>query len=136
MKRECLQGRVFATRADARRAIFRWINWYNTSRLHSTSGDPIPVSGGAVLTVAVRAPAYDIDTGQPTVPWRVGTHIVSPAQFSSGGFRTFRDLVAGVSFEGVSDFGLGVRARLPFRVFTLTGPGGGSRVVIDVAHQW
>jgi transposase InsO family protein len=37
LKRECLQGRVFATRAEARRAIFRWINWYNTtSRLHST----------------------------------------------------------------------------------------------------
>jgi transposase InsO family protein len=36
LKREAIQGRVFATRADARRAIFRWINWYNTTRLHST----------------------------------------------------------------------------------------------------
>jgi transposase InsO family protein len=36
LKRECLQGRVFATRAEARRAIFRWINWYNTSRIHTT----------------------------------------------------------------------------------------------------
>ena len=36
LKRECVQGRVFATRADARRAIFRWINWYNTTRLHSS----------------------------------------------------------------------------------------------------
>ena len=36
LKRECIQGRVFATRAEARRAIFRWINWYNTTRLHST----------------------------------------------------------------------------------------------------
>ncbi len=36
LKRECLQGRVFATRADARRAIFRWVNWYNTARLHTT----------------------------------------------------------------------------------------------------
>jgi putative transposase len=41
LKRECVQGRVFATRADARRAIFRWINWYNTSRLHS-SLDHVP----------------------------------------------------------------------------------------------
>jgi hypothetical protein len=32
--------------------------------------------------------------------------------------------------------GLGVRARLPFRVFKLDGPGEGSRLVIDVAHQW
>jgi putative transposase len=36
LKRECLQGRVFATRAEARRAIFRWINWYNSKRLHSS----------------------------------------------------------------------------------------------------
>src|SRR5947209_1988499 len=26
LKRECLQGRIFATRAAARGAIFRWIN--------------------------------------------------------------------------------------------------------------
>jgi len=36
LKRECIQDRVFATRAEARRAIFRWLNWYNTSRLHSS----------------------------------------------------------------------------------------------------
>ena len=41
LKREGIQGRTFATRADARRAIFRWINWYNTTRLH-TSLDGIP----------------------------------------------------------------------------------------------
>jgi transposase InsO family protein len=41
LKRECVQGRVFATRVEARRAIFKWINWYNTSRLHS-SLDHIP----------------------------------------------------------------------------------------------
>ena len=41
LKRECLQGRIFATRAEARRAIFGWINWYNTTRLHtSLSGIP------------------------------------------------------------------------------------------------
>ncbi|MGH9289116.1 MAG: IS3 family transposase, partial [Acidimicrobiales bacterium] len=42
LKRECLQGRIFATRAEARRAIFRWINWYNTKRLHSTLNDVPP----------------------------------------------------------------------------------------------
>jgi putative transposase len=41
LKRECVQNRVFATRAEARRAIFRWINWYNTTRLH-TSLDGVP----------------------------------------------------------------------------------------------
>jgi transposase InsO family protein len=43
LKRECLQGRVFATRAEARRAIFRWINWYNTSRLHTTLNGIPPI---------------------------------------------------------------------------------------------
>jgi len=33
LKRECLQGRVFATRAEARRKIFIWINWFNEHRL-------------------------------------------------------------------------------------------------------
>ena len=43
LKRECLQGRVFATRAEARRAIFRWINWYNTTRLHTSLNDIPPI---------------------------------------------------------------------------------------------
>jgi len=43
LKRECVHGRVFETRAEARRAIFTWINWYNTSRLHSTLGDVAPL---------------------------------------------------------------------------------------------
>ncbi len=41
LKRECVHDQVFTTRADARRAIFKWINWYNTTRLH-TSLDSIP----------------------------------------------------------------------------------------------
>jgi hypothetical protein len=41
-----------------------------------------------------------------------------------------------VTFEGQTTFGLGVRAWRPFRVFALSGPGDGSRVVIDVAHRW
>ena len=43
LKRECLQRRVFATRAEARRAIFRWINWYNSSRLHSSLNHIPPI---------------------------------------------------------------------------------------------
>lgn len=36
LKRELLHRRPFVTRADARRAIFAWINGYNRARLHST----------------------------------------------------------------------------------------------------
>jgi hypothetical protein len=52
------------------------------------------------------------------------------------GFRTFRQVAFLGTFEGYTTIGLGVRARLPFRVFVLPGPGSGSRVVIDVAHRW
>jgi hypothetical protein len=52
------------------------------------------------------------------------------------GYPTFRHLAWAGSFEGQTTLGLGVRARLPFRVALLAGPGGGSRVVLDVAHRW
>lgn len=55
-------------------------------------------------------------------------------------FRTFRQVAwAGDSADGAhSTFGLGVRARLPFRAFTLSGggPGDTARLVVDVAHRW
>jgi putative transposase len=41
LKRECMTGVTFATRAEARRAVFKWIAWYNNNRLH-TSLDSIP----------------------------------------------------------------------------------------------
>jgi hypothetical protein len=100
------------------------------------SGDALFVAGGAVLRVIVRAPAYD-EAGDFTVPWRgAGTVIIRPDQFDARGFTTFEDLVWGGSFEGQSSFGLGVRARLPFRVLQLDGPGDGARLVVDVAHRW
>lgn len=52
------------------------------------------------------------------------------------GYQTLRDVVFGGSFEGYSTFAVGVRARLPFRVFVLSGPGSHGRIVLDVAHRW
>jgi putative transposase len=43
LKRELVHRHRFATRAEARRAIFTWINWYNRSRLHSTLGYLAPI---------------------------------------------------------------------------------------------
>ena len=98
-------------------------------------GDALLVAGGAVLEVVVRAPAYD-ENGNATAPWTGTAQVVRPHEFDAAGFPTFEDLVWGGSFEGQSSFGLGVRARLPFRVFQLDGPGAGSRLVVDVAHRW
>ncbi|MFD3825558.1 hypothetical protein [Streptomyces sp. NPDC058625] len=92
------------------------------------SGIHVPVAGGAVLEVRVAAPSYDPETGDPTYPARAGQPLpgVNPA-----GYRTFRDARFGASFEGDTQIGLGVRARLPFRVLQLQ-----DRLVIDVAHNW
>ena len=43
LKRELVHRYTFPTRADARRAIFAWINRYNTRRRHSTLGYIPPI---------------------------------------------------------------------------------------------
>ncbi|MFC5379370.1 AMIN-like domain-containing (lipo)protein [Aquipuribacter nitratireducens] len=93
------------------------------------SGLVIPTAGGARLQIVAKAPAYD-DDGNPTfLPNRARVSDVT-------GYRTFRQVTWADTFEGQTSLGLGVRARLPFRVFTLAGPGSGSRIVVDVAHRW
>jgi hypothetical protein len=92
------------------------------------SGRHIPVAGGAVLEVRVGAPAYDPETGAATYPGRVA-HPLPDVDIT--GYRTFRDTRYAGSFEGQTQIGLGVRARLPFRVLQLDG-----RIVVDVAHSW
>ncbi len=42
LKRELVDSYRFRSRAEARRAIFAWINRYNTSRLHSSLGQIPP----------------------------------------------------------------------------------------------
>lgn len=94
------------------------------------SGRPVPLRGGAFLEVVAIAPAHD-NAGNATYRPADRRELVSVS-----GWRTFRQVAWAGSFEGRTTIGLGVRARLPFRVFTLDGPGGGSRLVIDVAHRW
>jgi len=99
--------------------------------LSQGQGAVIPLRGGARLSVVVTAPAYDINTGLSTYHPANRRELVNVA-----GFSTFRQVAWGGTFEGYTTIGLGVRARLPMRVFILNGPGTGSRVVIDVAHHW
>ena len=94
------------------------------------SGRPIPLAGAADLSIVVHARAID-DNGRPTYRPADARHAVNVA-----GFSTFRQVVFDGTFEGQTQIGLGVRARLPFRVFSLAGPAAGSRLVIDVAHRW
>jgi len=94
------------------------------------SGLPVTQRGLAFLQITVNAPAYD-DNGNATY------NPANPNELTDvNGYQTFRQVAWAGSFEGYSSLGLGVRARLPFRVFTLAGPETGSRLVIDVAHFW
>jgi len=76
----------------------------------------------------VHAPSYDPDTGAPTYPARAGRPLPG---VDLTGYRAFRDTRFAGSFEGDTQLGLGVRARLPFRVLRVDG-----HVIVDVAHSW
>jgi hypothetical protein len=85
------------------------------------SGSALYVPGGARLAVVLHHPAGSL-------PYSVNQRAANV-----DGFPVLRSVVFGGSFEGYSVFGVGTRARLPFRVFTLTNPG---RIVVDVARSW
>lgn len=93
-------------------------------------GKLVPLTGAADLRIVVKAPAYT-SYGVPTYNPANRTNAVNVS-----GYTTFRQIAFLGSHEGQSSFGLGVRARLPFRTFVLTGTDGTSRLVIDVAHRW
>jgi hypothetical protein len=110
-----------------------WHVGYVSQVTEDPSGRPVPLRGGAFLDIVVTAPDHTPN----------GTLTYTPANrrelVNVSGFRTFRQVAWAGSFEDTSSIGLGVRARLPFRVTTLTGiPGtsNGTRVIIDVAHAW
>jgi hypothetical protein len=97
------------------------------------SGEAVPVRGAADLEILLRAPAYD-DQGRPTFLPADPREVVDVA-----GYRTFRQVAYAGSFEGATTLALGVRARLPFRVFSVAGTPNSDdtpRLVIDVAHRW
>ena len=97
------------------------------------SGARVPLDGGAFLQVVVRAPAYD-GNGKATYVPPSRSRVVDVS-----GYRTIRQVGWAGSFEGTTSLGVGVRARLPFRTFTLRGtpgPDQAARLVIDIGHRW
>ena len=123
----CYDRLVIDLSGPARTATVRYVSQVFTDG----AGTPVALRGGARLQIVVQAPAYNNSTGAGTYVFANPRELVSVA-----GFRTFRQVAWAGSFEGQTTLGLGVRARLPFRVFLLDGPGSHSRVVIDVAHLW
>jgi len=94
-------------------------------------GEVVALRGGAFLHVVLQGVAYPADAGVPGYTPADRNELVD-----ARGYRTLRQVARAGGFEGYDTYGAGVRARLPFRVFVLSGPGTASRVVIDVAHRW
>jgi hypothetical protein len=90
-----------------------------------TGGWVVPLRGGAKLSIMLFAGDYDIG-GVPTYKCTNCADVVNVSDYP-----TFRQVTWAGSYRNSTLVGLGVRARLPFRVFTLPG-----RLVIDVAHHW
>jgi hypothetical protein len=122
-RHDCYDRLVFDLPAGGGRGY--WVS-YADEVYEDPTGDPVPLRGGAKLVVTVYSPAYDVETGAPTYSYANRAELVDVT-----GFQTFRQVAWAGSWEGTTTVGLGVRARLPFRVLTLP-----DRVVIDVAHFW
>jgi hypothetical protein len=120
-RQECFDRLVFDLRGPAGGYFVSYVDEVT----EDPTGDPIPVRGAGKLSVTVFSPAHD-QSGNPTYTFPNRWELVDVT-----GFQTFRQVAWAGSFEGTTTVGLGVRARLPFRVFTLP-----DRVVIDVAHFW
>jgi hypothetical protein len=86
-------------------------------------GKPIPLRGRGRLEITLTGSAA------------AGFSATGSELADVSGFRAFRQVAGAGSVEGYTEIGLGVRARLPFRVRIMNGPGQDSRLVIDVAHH-
>ena len=102
-------------------------------RVTAPGAVPVSLTGRARLLVQVdhgidpAAPFYSrLRPAGDGLTYRVG---------DVSSFRTLRE-VRWLASMHPTQIGVGVRARLPFRVFVLNGPGAGSRLVVDVGHQW
>jgi hypothetical protein len=101
-----------------------WVK-YVARMSQEATGWLVPLRGGAKLSITLPVSAYN-DAGEDTYNFANRRELVNVS-----GYRTFRQVAWAGSFEATTSVGLGLRARLPFRVFTLPG-----RLVVDVAHNW
>lgn len=82
------------------------------------------VAGGALINVDLRSPATAYHHNPVST---IG---------KAAGYNALRQVVYGGTFEGKTTVAIGVRARLPFRVTVVPGPGSHWRISIDIAHKW
>lgn len=83
-------------------------------------------SSGPVLEVRLRHDSMTSPVGYPPLP----------VPDRPTGLPTVRALGATTQGRTFTSAALRTRARLPYRVFALAGPGSSRRLVVDVAHRW
>lgn len=118
----CFDRMVLDVNGDVRGYSVRYVDEIRKDG----SGELVPVRGGARLEVVPRVPTTPTDA----------IFLPNGELADVTGYSTFRHVAWAGQFEGQTTIGLGVRARLPFRVLLLDGPGTWSRMVVDVAHRW
>lgn len=93
------------------------------------AGNTVALRGSASIEIVAQAPAYD-NKGKATF------NPANPKELANlAGFDVFRQIAFAGSFEGQTTFGIGVRSRLPFRVWSEDGSSG-TKIVIDVGRRW
>ncbi len=127
-RHDCYDRLVLDIRGST--SISSWQVAYANPVRAQGSGNPVALRGGAFLQITVGATDHN-DAGQLTYAPANRRELANVT-----GYRTFRQVAWAGEHEGRCSVGLGVRARLPFRVLTLAVPGFGVRVVVDVAHAW
>ncbi|MFG2130679.1 hypothetical protein ACGFNV_23075 [Streptomyces sp. NPDC048751] len=124
---DCYDRIVFDIPAGSTGQLGYYVQYVDTFA-QDGSGDPIPVSGGAILEIRAGAASYDLENHKQTYPGKAKQPLPG---VDLTGYKTFRDTKFGASFEGYTQVGLGLRARLPFKVTQLS-----DKLVVDVAHSW
>lgn len=101
---------------------------YRDSPIGNTTDERrIDIAGGKVLNIVAWAHTVDAQWNK-TYPVKLGDKLPG---VDLTGYRTFVEARATGMHAGETQISLGVRARLPYRVFQLD-----NRLVIDVAHTW
>ncbi|MGW0577247.1 AMIN-like domain-containing (lipo)protein [Streptomyces sp. NPDC002920] len=124
-RHECFDRMVLDFKGSASGPIGYRVTYVD--KLISVGTGEIPVSGGAILQISV-GPNFDPATGSESYP---GQHAQPLPGVDLTDYQTFKDTRYVDGLEDSVQIGVGVRARLPFRVTQLD-----DRLVIDVAHSW
>jgi len=110
---------------DIRGGNATWYDVNYVTTMKYSDDRVVPLRGGAKLMILMQASDYN------HAGWTAYRYTNRNELVNVSGYPTIRQVAWADSLRITTTVGVGVRARLPFRVFMLPG-----RLVIDVAHHW